>query len=82
MSSDEQGHRHTLFLGVQDGTVRRAVGPETEPDEPEATDGRSESSLKKNGVEVRSSDLRSVRAALNGWVRLVSVAEETESVVR
>jgi len=80
MSSDEQGHRHKLFLEVEDETVRRAVEPETKPDEADATDGtdgRSESSLNENGVVVRSSDLRSARAALNGWVRLVSVAEET-----
>jgi tRNA threonylcarbamoyladenosine modification (KEOPS) complex Pcc1 subunit len=75
-------NRHRLSIEVQDETVRRAVGPETEPDEADATDGRSESSLKDKGVEVRSSDLRSVRAALNGWVRLVSVAEETERVGR
>lgn len=77
MSSDGQGHR--LFLEVRDETVRCAVEPETEADE---TDGRSESALVEDGVVVRSSDLRSLRAALNGWVRLVSVAEETERVRR
>lgn len=70
---------HELFLEVQDETVRSAVGPETEADE---ADGRSESALAENGVVVRSTDLRSLRAALNGWVRLVSVAEETERVGR
>jgi len=78
MSSD----KHKLFLKVQDETVRRAVEPETKPDATDGTDGRSESSLNEEGVVVRSSDLRSVRAALNGWVRLVSVAEETERVGR
>jgi tRNA threonylcarbamoyladenosine modification (KEOPS) complex Pcc1 subunit len=72
-------NRHRLSIEVQDETVRRAVGPETEPD---ATEDRSESRLDEDGVVVLSSDLRSVRAALNGWVRLVSVAEETESVGR
>lgn len=77
MSSDE--HEHKLFLELQDETVRRAVGPETEPD---TTEDRSESSLNEKGVEVRSSDLRSARAALNGWVRLVSVGEETGKLGR
>ena len=82
MSSEAE---HELFLEVQDETVRCSVGPETKPDEPDATDGtdgRSESRLNEEGVVVRSSDLRSVRAALNGWVRLVSVAEETERLGR
>ncbi|MDZ7687491.1 MAG: KEOPS complex subunit Pcc1 [Halobacteriales archaeon] len=77
MSSDG---RHELFIEIHDETVRRALEPETET-ETEA-DGRSESALVEDGVVVRTDSLRELRAALNGWRRLVSVAEETERVVR
>lgn len=69
---------HELFLEITDGTVRRAVEPETGTGD----DGRSESVLVEDGVVVRADDLRSVRAALNGWMRLVSVADETRRVGR
>ena len=75
MSSDR---RHELFLELHDETVRRALKPETET----VVDDRSESRLVEDGIVVRTSDLRSLRAAVNGWRRLVSVAEETERVRR
>jgi tRNA threonylcarbamoyladenosine modification (KEOPS) complex Pcc1 subunit len=75
MSSDR---RHELFLELHDETVRRALEPETET----VVDDKSESRLVEDGIVVRTSDLRSLRAAVNGWRRLVSVAEETERVRR
>lgn len=78
MSSNEN---YRLFLEVRDETVRRAIEPET-VSEGSNSERRSESEFVEDGVVVRSSDLRSLRAALNGWVRLVSVAEETESIRR
>lgn len=77
MSSDGD-ERHKLFLEFHDETVRRAIEPEAETE----ADDRSDTTLVEDGVVVRSSDLRSLRAAVNGWRRLVSVAEETERVVR
>ena len=79
MSSDTsglEGHEHSLFLEIRDETVRRAVKPETGAED----EGLSETKLVEKGVMVRTDDLRDLRAALNGWVRLVSVAEDTERV--
>lgn len=75
MSSDRC---HKLFFELQDETVRRSVEPETGS----GAEDRSESTLVEDGVVVRADDLRELRAAVNGWRRLVSVTEETERVVR
>lgn len=69
---------HKLFFELQDETVRRSVEPETGS----GAEDRSESTLVEDGVVVRADDLRELRAAVNGWTRLVSVTEETERVVR
>jgi len=82
MSSDADGrgdvHGQSLFLELTDETVRHAVEPETEEEE----ERLSKTTLVEEGVVVRTDDLRELRAALNGWVRLVSVAEDTERVER
>jgi tRNA threonylcarbamoyladenosine modification (KEOPS) complex Pcc1 subunit len=74
MSSDG----NELLFELRDETVRRSVKPEAET----RVDGRSETVLVDDGIVVRTDDLRELRAAVNGWRRLVSVAEETDSVVR
>ena len=81
--SSERGGRHELFFEIQNETVRRAVEPETETAAQEKSESRineGEDEEDRKGVVVRSSDLRSLRAAVNGWRRLVSVAEETERI--
>jgi len=75
MSSDR---RHKLSFELRDETVRRAAEPETGPEDK----GRSESELVEDGVVVRADDLRSLRAAVNGWGHLASVAKETERIAR
>jgi tRNA threonylcarbamoyladenosine modification (KEOPS) complex Pcc1 subunit len=68
MSSDGEGHR--LFLGIDDETTRKAVAPEAgEIDDENAR-------IYDEGVTVRTDDLRELRAAVNGWTRLVSVASD------
>jgi len=70
MSSDG-GHR--LFLEIEDETARRAVAPEAgEADEAEG----EKASIGEDGVTVEVDDVRELRAALNGWTRLVSVASD------
>jgi len=67
MSSDR---RDRLFIEVDDGVARRAVEPEV--GDLEGADGE----LVEDGVVVRAEDVRTLRAALNGWARLVSVASD------
>jgi tRNA threonylcarbamoyladenosine modification (KEOPS) complex Pcc1 subunit len=67
MSSDG-GHR--LFLEIEDETARRAVAPEADEAEGE------KASIGEDGVTVEVDDVRELRAALNGWTRLVSVASD------
>ena len=74
MSSD----RNELLFELRDETVRRAVEPEAQT----SVDGRSESVLVDDGIVVRTDDLRELRAAVNGWRRLVSVAEQTDRLLR
>ncbi len=61
-----------LFVEVSDADVRRAVAPEV--GDLEGAGGE----LTGDGIVVRTDDLSSLRAALNGWTRLVSVASETD----
>jgi tRNA threonylcarbamoyladenosine modification (KEOPS) complex Pcc1 subunit len=67
MSSDR---RNRLFIEIDDGVARRAVEPEV--GDLEGADGE----LVEDGVVVRAEDPRTLRAALNGWTRLVSVASD------
>jgi len=68
MSGDDG--RNSLFLEVDDETARRAIEPEV--GDLEGADGE----ILEDGVVVHADDLRSLRAALNGWTRLVSVAQD------
>jgi tRNA threonylcarbamoyladenosine modification (KEOPS) complex Pcc1 subunit len=67
MSSD--GHNR-LFLEIEDEVARAAVAPEVGGVEGE--DGE----LTEEGVLIRAEDPRTLRAAVNGWTRLVSVASD------
>jgi len=58
-----------------------AVGPEHDDV------GRSEITLEMDGpnavvLTVHSDDLASLRAALNTWLRLISIAEEMQEIVQ
>jgi tRNA threonylcarbamoyladenosine modification (KEOPS) complex Pcc1 subunit len=68
MSSDER--RNRLFLEIDDDLARAAVAPEVGDLEGE------ESELTEDGVVIHAKDPRTLRAAVNGWTRLVSVASD------
>ncbi|MFP4175138.1 MAG: KEOPS complex subunit Pcc1 [Halobacteriales archaeon] len=68
MSSDDDGHR--FFLEIDDGTAKRAVAPEA------GEIGDEDARIDDEGVTVHTDDLRELRAVVNGWTRLVSVASD------
>ena len=71
MSSDRTGRdENSLFFEIEDDVTRAAVAPEV--GDVEGADGE----LVENGVVVRARDPRTLRAAVNGWTRLVSVASD------
>jgi hypothetical protein len=70
MSSEADRRRNSLFIEVEDETALSALGPEAG----ELEGARAE--LSEEGVVVTAEDPRTLRAALNGWMRLVSVASD------
>ncbi|MCX2818890.1 KEOPS complex subunit Pcc1 [Haladaptatus sp. F3-133] len=68
--SDEEDDRCRLFLEIDDEVARRAIAPETGDLE------GAHAELTQEGVVVTAQDPRTLRAALNGWTRLVSVASD------
>lgn len=84
MSSDFP-HIHEAvfrFTSSHAKEIFRAVGPEDDDDV-----GRSEITLEMDGpnavvLTVYSDDLASLRAALNTWLRLISIAEEMQEIVQ
>jgi len=83
MSSDSP-HAHEAvfrFTSPHAKEIFCAVGPEHDDV------GRSEITLEMDGpnavvLTVHSDDLASLRAALNTWLRLISIAEEMQEIVQ
>jgi hypothetical protein len=59
-----------LFVEVKDETALRALGPEV--GDLEGSDGQ----VTEDGIVVHTDGPRSLRAAVNGWTRLISVAND------
>jgi len=66
---------HRLVIGADiDEDSLRALGPEVKNS---GGEGLSGAEIVDGNIVVLSDDIVSLRASLNGWVRLIQVAKET-----
>ena len=87
-SSNDADDQHETFFSLtypseaQARHIARAIEPEVAT----LTDGRSQVSLSRNGPQVElhvlATDVVALRASVNTWLGLVSVAEQVSDIQR
>ena len=86
MSHDQAAHRTLLSLTYDAPECARRVERATAPEVGEIDDDRSRTQLERDRSELRltveARDLVALRAAVNTWLSLVTVAERTGGISR